>query len=63
MKASVLGRIVAYCAAEHLPRLGRERDCTMADSREPRLMAPPGEKSSEDRVVVMLTRDRRDGVG
>jgi hypothetical protein len=34
----------------------------MADSREPRLMASPGEESSEDRVAVMLTRDRRDEV-
>ena len=35
----------------------------MADSREPRVIASPGEKSSEDRAAVILTPDQRDGFG
>jgi hypothetical protein len=59
MKASVGSSPTAQPSNSHVS-VGR--DCNMADSREPRLMASPGERSSEDRVAVMLTRDRRDGV-
>jgi hypothetical protein len=59
MKASVGSSPTAQPSNSHVS-VGR--DCNMADSREPRLMASPGEESSEDRVAVMLTRDRRDEV-